>query len=444
MYEISYEELGNAGENQGMQEIKSILRYVSVFIVTAIFLTGILVLSACIPQSAIRENVQKSAEYLCEGELFGMVVDGANGSKIDRYADSILLAIAYQYDSEHPLRSVMLSSYYYLPYQNENENLLLAVTEGYGPNQQYLRYWHGSNTFVRPLLVCFSLKQIYMIHGVMLAVLVLLLLLILIKNKAYIPALGVFLGLVVTAAWFVPLSLEYTWTYMLMLLLSIIGVEASLRQRKYIPFLFLIGGMVTSYMDFLTTETLTLTVPLLLILWIQYNRSTETSRVSLWKKIVRDVILWGIGYVGMWISKWILASVVLQENVMPYVSGHMEERLGGDIGIGRWQYLWGAVSRNLACLFPFGYGAPGVLAGIALVLFAFYVGYVYRGKQFSVQKVVCYAFLGLIPYVRYLVLHNHSYLHSFFTYRAQMATVLAVVLILEEVVDRRWFADAEN
>lgn len=29
----------------------------------------------------------------------------------------------------------------------------------------------------------------------------------------------------------------------------------------------------------------------------------------------------------------------------------------------------------------------------------------------------------LVPYIRYLVLHNHSYLHCFFTYRAQMETV---------------------
>ena len=38
--------------------------------------------------------------------------------------------------------------------------------------------------------------------------------------------------------------------------------------------------------------------------------------------------------------------------------------------------------------------------------------------------------VGIIPYIRYLVLANHSYLHCFFTFRAQFATVMALALIL--------------
>ena len=34
---------------------------------------------------------------------------------------------------------------------------------------------------------------------------------------------------------------------------------------------------------------------------------------------------------------------------------------------------------------------------------------------------------GLLPYLRYIVLSNHSYLHDFFTYRAQAASVLALI-----------------
>lgn len=119
-----------------MTTVKSSIRYIVTFFLMTILLTGLLVLAAFIPQNAIRGNVRESAEYLCEGELFGTVVDGVRGSEIDRYADSILLAIAYQYDADHPLSSVMWSSYYYTPYENENENLLHAVTEGKKANRQ--------------------------------------------------------------------------------------------------------------------------------------------------------------------------------------------------------------------------------------------------------------------------------------------------------------------
>ena len=432
-----------SGVTINMKMIKNGFKYILVFIVAVILLTGILVLAALIPQSAIRQNVQESAEYLCEGELFGRVIEDAKGSEIDRYADSILLAIAYQYDSSHPLRSVMWSSYYYTAYRNENENLLYAVTEKEEPNQQYLRYWHGSNSIVRPLLLCFSIKEIYWLNGIVLAALSLLLLAILIKNKAYVPAIGVLAGLILTASWFVPLSLEYTWTYLLMLLMSIVGVKLALREReKYMGVLFLIGGIVTNYMDFLTTETLTLTVPLLLVTWIYIQKKTDVSGKQMIKNMGKAVLAWGIGYVGMWIMKWLLASIVLQENVMPYVSEHIGERLGGDIGIGTFQYISGAPLQNLSCLFPFGYGVPGAFAGMFLLLMALYIGYVYHKKQICKWHILLYMIPGLLPYARYLVLHNHSYLHCFFTYRAQFATILAIVLILEEIVDRRWFADA--
>lgn len=428
-----------------MQTINKSLKYILTFFLTVLCLTGILALSAKIPRSAIKENVQESAEYLCDGELYGLAVDGARGSRIDRYADSILLAIAYQYDEDHPLRSVMWSAYYYEEHQNENENLLEAVTNDRRANRQYLRYWHGSIAIVRPLLVFLDLPRIYLCNGVMLAVLVIWLMIILLKNRLYTPAIGVAAGLVLTASWFVPLSLEYTWTYLLMLLLSIIGVRLALRGKwKCLGIFFLIGGIVTNYLDFLTTETLTLTVPLLLILWVDIHRNGNVSGRSLIPKAGKAALAWGFGYVGMWVMKWGLAAIVLQENVMPYISEHIEERIGGNIGIGLGQYIMGAVLNNVKCLFPFGYGVAGMFAGMALILFVAYVGYVYHRKHICREHILLYGLTGLLPYVRYIVLHNHSYLHCFFTYRAQMATVLAVVLILEELTDWRLITHENN
>lgn len=428
-----------------MQALKRGWKYIAVFVIALMVMLGMLVLAAKIPRSAIRANVRESAEYLCRGELFGTVAEGVEGSKIDRYADSILLAIAYQYSDRQPLTSVMWSSYYFTEYQNENDNLLDAVTYDYEPNQQYLRYWHGSNAIVRPLLTVFELREIYVLNAVLLAILAVLLLVLLVRNRAFAPAIGVAAGLVLTAVWYVPRSLEYTWTYLLMLLMSIVAVKLALKgKQNRLGFLFLVGGMVTNYLDFLTTETLTLLVPLLLILWFDRQKKAAQTFPTLLKRAGKPVLAWGCGYVGMWVMKWVTASVVLGENVLPYVSGHIEERLGGDIGVSLWRYITGAVTRNIGCLFPFEYGVAGKIAGAALLLAVIYVAYVYHRKQICKEWILLYAFVGLVPYVRYIVLHNHSYLHFFFTYRAQMATVLAVVLILEELTEWRWVERAKT
>ena len=405
------------------------LRYPAAFVLTVALLTVLLVLSAMIPKSAIRENALKSAQFLREDPLFGMAVKGIEGSRIDRYADSILLGIAWQYDGERPLASVMESSYYYTEDQNENQNLLDAVSQDLPANQQYLRYWHGSIVFLRPLLCVFSLPQIYAWNGVVLAALTIWLLAVLCRKRAFVPAFGVGLGLVLTASWFVPLSLEYTWSYLVMLAGSTIAVNLAYGGKwQHMGLFFLLSGMVTNYLDFLTTETLTLLVPLLLVLRIGQQESGPSLAA-------KSVIAWGCGYGGMWLAKWLLAAAVLGENVLPYVIGHVQERIGGDLGLGLGQYMTGALLRNIRCLFPLEYGTLGVLIMLALVVFGSYVGYVYQKRSVRWDRVILFGVLGLVPYVRYLVLHNHAWLHCFFTYRAQLATVLAVVMILEEMTD---------
>ncbi len=415
------------------------IKYLVVFLGTVILLTGLLVLVAMIPQSAIKQNVLESAEFLCEEELFGTVIEGVEGSKIDHYADSILLAIAWQYDGEHPVKSVMTSSYYYTEYQNENKNLLDAVTNDLESNQQYLRYWHGSNAIVRPLLLILNIQQIYLLNGIVMAVLIIWLLGMFFRRKEYLPALAVLMGLVMTAFWFVPLSLEYTWTYLLMLIVSIVGVKlARLKKWNCMGMLFLLSGVITNFLDFLTTETLTLLVPLLLILWVDMheNRSQRTSH--LFSKSVKAVVAWTCGYAGMWVMKWMMASILLQKNVMLYVTGHVKERIGGDIGVGLWSYVTNAVWRNVKCLFPFEYGNVGLLAGIAILFLASYVGYVHQKNKINKERILLYMAIGMIPYIRYMIFHNHSYLHCFFTYRAQMATIMGVVMIVAELTEWRW------
>lgn len=419
-----------------MRIVKIGLKYMILFAVTVALLTGALVCSALIPRAAIKENVRQSAEFLCEGELFDVAVEGVAGSKIDRYADSILLAIAYQYDSEQPLSSIMWSSYYYSKYQNENQNLLDAVIYDYEPNQQYLRYWHGSNVLVRSLLLFFNIQEIYLLNGFILAVLTTCLLVMLVKRRIYIPTIGIAAGMILTSSWFVPFSLEYTWTYFLMLVFSIIVVKWSFLGRwNWIVPAFMIVGMLTSYMDFLSTETLTLLVPLLLVVWIDINVSKNNLGYGTIKNVIKTVMAWCVGYAGMWGMKWMLASVVLKEKAMPYVTEHILERVSKTAGDGRWDYVKGALWRNVKCLFPMEYGELGWLVGMICLLGVCYIGYVYHKKGICRERIILYVAIGAVPYLRYIVLSNHSYLHYFFTYRAQLATVVACTMLLAEITD---------
>lgn len=419
-----------------MQMIKKCRNYIALFGIVLLILIGLLVATAKIPRSAIRENVLESAQYLSEHALFETLTDGIEGSKVDHYADSILLAIAYQYDADKPLESVMSSSYYYTEYQNENQNLLDAVTQELPANQEYLRYWHGSNVIVRPLLMFFNIEEIYLLNGIVLLSLSVLLVALLLKNHAVAPAIGITAGLLLTSSWVVPFSLEYTWTYLLMLLFAIGGFRLASKERwQFLGSFFLLNGMLTSYMDFLTTEILTLFIPLLLILWTDHRKNPQRPWKCFYAAAGKAVFAWCCGYIGMWVMKWLLASVILGSNAMPYVWGHVEERLGGTAFF---PYLLQILDRNVGCLFPLEYGLPGVLATLGLLLGCAYVLYVYHKPQSCKKFIWLYLGICAIPYIRYLVLQNHSYLHFFFTYRAQMVTILGIALLMEETVEWSW------
>ena len=138
----------------------------------------------------------------------------------------------------------------------------------------------------------------------------------------------------------------------------------------------------------------------------------------------------------MWASKWILASIVIKMNVLDIILNHVKERMyfsPPDISPMKFTIL--ALVRNLVRFFPFAYGSFGMIIGIILIVIAIYFLYVYRRENFDWRKYGILLILGAIPYIRYLVVHNHSYYCALFTYRAQIATVIAASLIAAEAVN---------
>ena len=402
--------------------------------VTAAVLLGFLVLTCLIPRQVIRPQMLRSAEFLCEGKLFGDVLPGVTSSRIDRYADSILLGIAWQFDSQHPLLSVMKSSYYTLFYQNENRNLLDAVQEDRPANQQYLRYWHGSAGVVRLMMVFLTLPQIYTLHAVVFSLLLLLLVFRLLRQGDLAGAAAFLAGMIGISLWFVPLSLEYTWVFLILLIqMNLVLLPSFPKDWSRRCLFFLISGMLTNYLDFLTCETVTLTVPLLFMI----RQDHRTGRKSAaWRSLLAAALSWLIGYAGMYLLKWGLAAVVMGENVLPYVTDHVGERVAGSVGLGFFRERLEILLRNIGCLFPWNYGLAGKLISGLLIAAAVYFVYSCR-RHFDPGLTAQYTVIALIPYLRFLVMANHSYLHYFFTYRAQCAALIAVVLIIQPAVSSR-------
>ena len=415
-----------------MKNVCSVIEYILTFSLVLCLLFALTIGTALIPRDAVRPKMLESAEYMCERQSTFLVRDFLTASVIDRYADCITISIAYYLDENHPVESSMWTSFYGAHTSRMNELLLEGISEDLSPNQEYLRYWHGSSAVIRFLHLFWNIKTIYIFHAVLMAGLYTILLILLIKKHMLPEALAFTLSMIIVSVWFVPLCLEYTWMFLVMFVAAIIGLRL---PEKHIGNFFLITGMVAAYLDFLTTETLTLLIPLLFILRIRSRQGKGDS----WAITIKSCILWGIGYLGMWVSKWILASVILNQNVMPMVTDHIDERLNGSFGLSGFAFIKAAFARNLKCLFPYEYGISG-----AVLVFVFIIVVVIipvakdRMKireKINTHIIPIYVFIALIPFIRFAVLRNHSYAHRFFTHRALASTILALCFIVLECIE---------
>lgn len=388
--------------------------------INALFL--LLILVNCIPYSAIAENVKESAEELAEYQIRTNVFK-LEQSKDDVVTDSILLNIISHIDGKHVIQST-LESAYYLDNDTYPNSLLRSIEEGLDANEDYARYWHGSTMLFRFLLLFLNRSQIKMVGLILYIVASLLFCGIAIKKSYYSLGIGYVVATAISTMFFGTVTVGYLWA----VLIPILGGCYILQKEKCnLGQVFLILGIAIAFFDFLTIETLSLTLPLICYIYKEKENMTI-------KKLMLPSISWLCGYAGTFLYKWILASIVCGKN---YITGSFQDgvtRAYQEVG-----ELKFALKINIKQLFSFVNSmnrSVWIYLGFLLV-FAIVV-YLLRKENMG-SYIFALVLAGAIPYVRYFLLSNHSSQHYFFTYRAQFSTILAMVVILLTCIDTGLF-----
>ena len=421
--------------------MKQVCKYLLLFGITNVSLLILMVLTVQIPKSSIERNSQKSAAYLYEKEaLFHTVVDGQELTTIDNYADTILLNIVYSLDAQHPLKSVLLASYYKEEWQNANEAYVVAVTRHKAPNQPYTRYWHGEMIFLRPLLMFLDIRGIRWMNTVVMTVLLIWLGTLLIKKEQKLLFGAFIIAFISVGGVIAPLCLEYISTFIIMLGVSIAALLIEEKGDEKLLSIFLMAGMLACFFDFLTAETITLTMPLVMVLCIRQRKGELKDFKSGLSLYIKAGALWAGAYALMWLSKWSISTLVLKTNTFKAALEQAEVRAVGDVANSLAAQYIGAVFRNIALLVPFNFGKTYgevalLMLGAAFVVFCLL--FLYKKKRQETWFIHLMMLIGLVPYIRYIVLSNHAYLHYFFTYRAQIVTVMVLLYTMLTSLDQK-------
>lgn len=422
--------------------LKHVIKYIITFIVMIILFMLCLTISSSFSSEYIKENVKESAEILkveTNGKEVPILYKGEN-INFDNYTDALMLNTAYSIDNMTPLYSAFVARKNYIP--NKTTQIIeekpgeLDFSSNYTERNQvgelndtvngkviesfeYTRYWHGYLIIIRPLLLLFNVSTIRVIFVIMFIILAIILLYFINKKINLITAIIFLIGLIWVEYFYIGISLQGAFVFFIMMISSIL-LLTRFEKIKSMPFMFFIIGMLTNFFDFLTVPILTFGFPLILYLLLSKEKSLKKNFIN----ILLIVLAWGVGYALTWISKWVLTYLIFNKNLFETIWQQILYRSVGGEDIGYADVL----------LSNFKY----VIGGIFLEILAIFVFVTLKSKKLKIhfeKKSILYLLISLVPFIWYLILENHSYYHSLFTYRNLLLTIIGVSIFILNIVN---------
>ncbi|MBP3254409.1 MAG: hypothetical protein J6M30_07865 [Bacteroidales bacterium] len=410
--------------------MKTFLSYVKVFciLIVSFLLFGV---AACMmPDKTVQKNITRTVE---QGDLwsdYSKVFTTRESCKLDNFTDALILNQAYCLDKKHMKESLLL-----LPkeeFKGTQSQTLHGLTENGVTHLDggYSRYWHGNTFMVRILLTMGAYPGIRILFYIVSSLLFVLLCGKLYKKTGYKTLLAYVAGFTLCNFFVMQFSVQFFPSLFLALTGSLLMLKY-FECRKKSCMLFFVFGALTTYFDLLTTPVLSLGI--MLCTWLCMTASVRSADL---KKdlgsIVSFSLLWAVGYGVTWFTKWLLTNLFTDHNTIQNAVQETLFRSSTQEGYTRWD----AVSANTA-LVPWLY----VIIIALVILVPFVVRMVKRKPAVSAGKTqwqygVMFLIIAAIPYLWFLFAANHSYVHSWFTYRIQIVSLTGVLLALASFTDK--------
>lgn len=385
-----------------------------------------------LPLGSIRESAARSLPTLEEEGIYPQILIPSLNTWLDNYTDAVMLDLA-SYDGAKGIVGAMDSqmSYGSGTAADPIEALKDSLEEKVDVPRTYERYWHGYLVLLKPLMYSgVDYDGIRAINAFAQAVLLLVVCVVFIIKRiaALLPPL---LAALLSVEFFIfPFSMQFSSMFYIGLLASLfIAFQPSfLRKRQNAVLLFLTVGMVTNYVDFLTYPIFALGIPAVTYLYLYGPRNS-------WKRNAGTALLlivaWFIGYGGMWVGKWLLASLVLQENVFANALAAISFRTsmsGEDSSAFSWSNL---VQKLLEHLLEPEVFWPVILISAGCIMF---FGIRIRNRKAGpiparhiLGEFAPYAIIAAIPILWLMVIPNHAFIHNWMTYRNLSVCIYALL-----------------
>lgn len=396
----------------------------------------LLVLVCLLPVEQMQANLADSAAVFAGEKEYHRVIPGYVSTQLDNYTDSWMVGIAV-YDSGLPAWKQALACTRAESGDGPLGSLVsyLAGTET-TKEVGYARYWHGYLVVLKPFFLFFDYADLRVVNIALQFALVLAIFGTLIGMGRRREAVGYAVSVLFIMPVVVPLSIQFSVIFYVAngAALILLRCHKKLCGKGRMLLYFQLIGMAASFFDLLTYPIASLGVPLVCLMVMEQENALKEKV----KEIVSLSVSWGFGYAAMWAGKWVLATLVLKENIISDAlsqigvrAAHVQEE--GELTV---LEIW---LRNVEFYFEKPY-----IVILLLCVAATLVGLV-RNRHYIRQIVadaVPYLIVAAMPFVWYAFAGQHSYEHHWFTFRGLMGSVFACMCIWAQAGRRNSREDA--
>lgn len=403
--------------------LKKIIRIASILIIGIILGGLFLILSYLLPSNVIEKNIAKSIEIFEKEEKYESDIYGYRNTKLDNFTDAIMLQNA-SYTGNESLIDKAMNVYRYNNDDDPGKSLINQINNKNNEKIDYSRYWHGYLIILKPLLLLFSYNDIRFINTIIQPLLVLSIVYLMIKKKKENYIIPYVISILMISPNTIAKSMQYSTIFYLFNLAMLFMLLYNDKLKNKYPYFFLIMGMLTSYFDFLTYPLATLGMTLITY-FILNNEKKLSNNI---KTIILLSFMWGIGYIGMWVGKLVLGSILLNDNLFSSALERFSTRVSLETTNGSFT-IFEVLKRNIYRYVNKPY----------FLLLLFIIGYTIFKTKFKIKRETCisiipFIIISIMPFAWYIVTSNHSYIHCWFTYRTLIITIFSTLCIFTNLI----------
>lgn len=404
---------------------------VSIFILIGVGFSLNLV-AYILPTNTMEQHVLESSEHF--EKSYPTPTPKASGGMLDSFTDALMLLTAGHKAEKTAVEEALLNKRYSITKHTPDKTLYRLGTEAETQSTNnltstsYARYWHGYVAVLKPLLLVVDYTGLRIINGIVLGGLLLLLW----KQYKSINEQMYMLPILFAFIFINPISIVLSLQFTGMVTLTLVALVMLSKYKSYfqnrplslIVFFTCLGG-ITSYVDLLTYPLITLGIPI--TYWITSVSVNRDSSKDIVKMISLYSVVWGAGYLGMWAGKWLLATYFTDINILQDALHAAAHRTSTHTENAEAHIWYGKV---LSHIFKYSWGSILLVSALA-------GGYIFY-KKYKCKEDIVYKIrrayyplflIALMPFVWYLIFQNHSYVHSWFTFRELAITVYVLVVI---------------